>query len=201
MKIIRLKHEVARVPTRIYVDFSEIQGRITVVNDGIWQKFELIPAFMHVLTTCKYEEDSIKKEGPTVATTYLPLQVYGYFSRHSEAANSAIRSRIWLRFESCLDLWLSSFLQEQRRKGNRVVTRFSLWELSVGMERVLIWFGPKSYVAFPPHTHGWMPAWWVYYKQPLWGDLKMGRLQGISKKHFSKVFSDYHNSLLLITNT
>ena len=41
------------------------------VNQG--PKFELIQAFMHVLDTCKNEEDPIKNEGARVFTRFLPL--------------------------------------------------------------------------------------------------------------------------------
>ena len=53
-------------------------------------KFELIQTFMHVLNTCKNEEDRIKNEGARVFTKFLPLLVYGDFSRRSRAANSAV---------------------------------------------------------------------------------------------------------------
>ena len=43
------------------------------VGGGIWPKFELIQAFMHVLDTCKNEEDPIKNEGARVFTRFLPL--------------------------------------------------------------------------------------------------------------------------------
>ena len=43
------------------------------VGGGIWPKFELIQAFMHVLTTCKNEDDRIKNEGARVFTRVLPL--------------------------------------------------------------------------------------------------------------------------------
>ena len=36
-------------------------------------KFELIQAFMHVLDTCKNEEDPIKNESARVFTRFLPL--------------------------------------------------------------------------------------------------------------------------------
>ena len=42
---------------------------------------------MHVLVTCKNKEDPIKDEGARVFTRFLPLQVYGDFSRRSRAAN------------------------------------------------------------------------------------------------------------------
>ena len=40
---------------------------------GIWPKFELIQASMHVLVTCKNEDDRIKYEGARVFTKFLPL--------------------------------------------------------------------------------------------------------------------------------
>ena len=43
-----------------------IKGRNSVAN---LLKFKLIQAFMHVLVTCKYEEDPIKNEGARVDTT------------------------------------------------------------------------------------------------------------------------------------
>ena len=67
-----IKSEEARVATRLYVNFSDIPGH-SIDNVGIWQKFEFIRAFMHVLITYKNKEDSIKNEGARVAKTYLPL--------------------------------------------------------------------------------------------------------------------------------
>ena len=49
---------------------TSIKGRNSVAN---LQKFELIQAFMHVLVTCKNEEDQIKNEGARVFTRFLPL--------------------------------------------------------------------------------------------------------------------------------
>ena len=43
------------------------------VGVGILPKFELIQAFMHVLVTCKNEDDRIKNEGARVSTRFLPL--------------------------------------------------------------------------------------------------------------------------------
>ena len=53
-----IKNEGARVDTTLYSNFSDAQGQITlVVGAGIWPKFEFIQAFMHVLVTCKNEDD------------------------------------------------------------------------------------------------------------------------------------------------
>ena len=40
----------------------------SIVSGGIWPKFKLIQAFMHVLITCKYEKDPIKTSRENVMT-------------------------------------------------------------------------------------------------------------------------------------
>ena len=59
----QIKNEGARVLTTLYSNFSDAQGQITLVCCGIWPKIELIQAFMHVLVTCKNEDDRFKNEG------------------------------------------------------------------------------------------------------------------------------------------
>ena len=49
---------------------TSIKGRNSVAN---LPKFELIQAFMHVLDTCKNEEDPVKNEGARLFTRFLPL--------------------------------------------------------------------------------------------------------------------------------
>ena len=56
-----IKNEGARGFTTYYTDFSDAQGQLTVVSVWIWPKFKLYQAFMHVLVTCKNEEDPINK--------------------------------------------------------------------------------------------------------------------------------------------
>ena len=69
------------------------------VGGGIWPKFKLIQAFMHVLVTCENEDDRIKNERARVFTRFLPLYVFGDFSIRSRAANSAVLGPIWPNFE------------------------------------------------------------------------------------------------------
>ena len=52
------------------LNLTPIKGRNSVAN---LPKFELIQAFMHVLVTCKNEEDPIKNEGARAFTRFLPL--------------------------------------------------------------------------------------------------------------------------------
>ena len=56
MKKIRSKNEGARVDI-IQQFFRRARADNSGVGVGIWLKFELIQAFMHVLVTCKNEDD------------------------------------------------------------------------------------------------------------------------------------------------
>ena len=50
------------------------------VDGGIWPKFELIEALMHVLVTCKNEDDRIKHGGARMVTTFFPIiSIWGFF--------------------------------------------------------------------------------------------------------------------------
>ena len=60
---------VFKILSKNYI-LTSIKGRNSVAN---MLKFELIQAFMHVLDTCKNEEDPIKNEGARVFTRFLPL--------------------------------------------------------------------------------------------------------------------------------
>ena len=87
---------------------------------------------MNVLITCKNGEDSIKNERARVATTYLPLQVYGYFYRQSRGANSAVNCRIWQKFEQYRDfiVVLITCKNEEdpnKNEGARVATRLYIF--------------------------------------------------------------------------
>ena len=103
---------------------TSIKGRNSVAN---LPKFELIQAFMHVLVTCKNEEDPIKNEGARVFTRFLPLQVYGDFSRLPRAAYSAVHGPIRSNFELGRDfivVHLTCINEEDpiKNRGARVFT-------------------------------------------------------------------------------
>ena len=86
--------------------FSDAQGQITlelVVVSGrnvYTSKLSCMSSFV----TCKNEDDRIKNEGARVFTRFLPLSVYGDFSRCPRAANSAVLGPIWLNFELVRDV-------------------------------------------------------------------------------------------------
>ena len=55
------------------------------------------------LVICKNEEDTLENEDTRVVTTFLPLLVYGDFSRRSRAANSTDQGLIWPNFDPIRD--------------------------------------------------------------------------------------------------
>ena len=67
-----IKNRGVRVFTTLYINFSDVQGQITLVLVVV-SVIELIQAFMHVLLTCKNEVDQFKNEGARVFTRFLPL--------------------------------------------------------------------------------------------------------------------------------
>ena len=85
---------------------------------------------MHVLITCKNEDDQIKNEGARVVTRFFPLKVYGDFSNRSRAANSAVLGQIWPKFELVRDILvvlITCKYEEDliKNEGARVDTTFS----------------------------------------------------------------------------
>ena len=105
MKKIRSKIEALECSQHYTSIFRRARADNSGVGGGIWLKFDLIQALMHVLVTYKNADDSYKNKGARVVTTFFPLKVYGDFSRRPRAANSAVLGRIWPKFEI---LWLSS---------------------------------------------------------------------------------------------
>ena len=68
-----IKNEGAIVVTTLCQFFRRARADNSGVGGGIWPKFVLIQAFIHVLTTCKNEDDRIENEGTRVFTRLLPL--------------------------------------------------------------------------------------------------------------------------------
>ena len=70
---------LSSLPAKMNIDniihqfFRRARANYSGVGGGIWPKYELIQAFMHVLVTCKNEDDRFKNEGARVFTKFLPL--------------------------------------------------------------------------------------------------------------------------------
>ena len=73
MKKIRSKMKALECSQHYKQFFRRARADNSGVGGGIWPKVELIQALMHVLVTCKNENDRIKNEGGRVFTRFLPL--------------------------------------------------------------------------------------------------------------------------------
>ena len=75
-----IKNEGTRVATRLYVHFFRRLGADNSgVSGGIWLKFEIIQAFVHILVTCKNEDDSIKMKGLEWSQHFTHYKSMGIF--------------------------------------------------------------------------------------------------------------------------
>ena len=95
--------------------------------NGILTKFKLIQALIVVLMVCKNEEDPVKIESTRVVITFLPLYVYGDFSKLSRAGKSKVPGWILLNFEPIrviMGLLVACKNEEDpiKNEGARVVT-------------------------------------------------------------------------------
>ena len=62
--------------------FRHSRAANSVVSGPIWPKFELVQDFMHVLVTCKYKKDWIKKNREKVETSFSHYKSMGAFCCH-----------------------------------------------------------------------------------------------------------------------
>ena len=138
-----IRNDGVSVHNILHKFFRHSRAENSGVSGGIWPKFELIQAFMHVLVTCK-NDDSIKNEGARVVATFSHNKS-GDFSRRSRAVNSAVLGLIWPNFDLVLDIinvHVTCKNKEDpiKNKIARVIFPIiTLRELSVAMEtRVLI---------------------------------------------------------------
>ena len=53
--------------------FRRSRAANSIINGGIWPKFKLIQAFMHVLITCKYEKGSDQKQPRKCDAVVFPI--------------------------------------------------------------------------------------------------------------------------------
>ena len=146
MKKTRSKIEALECLQHYTSNFQTARADNSGVCGGTWPKCELIQAFMHVLLSCK-NEDLIKNEGARVFTRFLPLYVYGDFSRRSRASNSAVLGPIWPNFELVLDVKdvLVTYQYEEdpiKNRGARVFTtlyiNFSDAQRQITLELVVV---------------------------------------------------------------
>ena len=94
-----------------------IQGQVTPKSNPIRPKIKLVGAFMAVLVTSNFEDDSIKNERVRAWRQHFPIISLWEFFRHSRAANSVVSGPIWPKFELVRDLCMFSLPANIKRIG------------------------------------------------------------------------------------
>ena len=134
--------------------FRRSRAANSIVSGGIWPKFKLIQAFMHVLITCKYEKDPIKNSRENVMTLSMGIfsDAQGQLTLLSVVGSGRI-------LNSCKLLCMSSLPASIKRIRSKTVEKmwwrpfphYKPMGAIVAMEtRVLIWTASKPNAAFPP---------------------------------------------------
>ena len=89
MKKIPSKTKALECPQHYTAFFQTPRADNFTVGGGIWLKFELIQAFMHILVSCKNEDDRIKMKQLECSLDFSHYKSMG-FSRCPRADNSAV---------------------------------------------------------------------------------------------------------------
>ena len=130
MKRNQTKIERARVVTTLFIDFSHTQEQLTpksvMESCRNSNPFKLL---WLTLLPARMKKIHLENEGTRVVTTFLPLQVYGDFSKRSRAAYHKSFVEYCPISNPSKILWLSSLparikKNQSKMKELRVVTRF-----------------------------------------------------------------------------
>ena len=74
-----VKNGASVLKTSYIIFFRRSRADNSGVGGGIWPKFELIQAVMHVLVTCTNEDDSIKNKGARMVTKFPLISLWRFF--------------------------------------------------------------------------------------------------------------------------
>ena len=94
-----------------------IKGRNSIAK---LPKFKLIQAFMHVLVTCKNEEDQIENEGARLFTRFLPNKSMGIFQDAQGQLTLQSTVRSGQISNSSKTLWLSSLPAKMKKFRSKI---------------------------------------------------------------------------------
>ena len=82
-------------------------------------KIELDQAFLPVLVTSSFDDDSIKNEQASMGTAFSHYKSMGKFFKHSRAANSVVSGPIWPNLNLSKILCMSSLPASLKRIGSK----------------------------------------------------------------------------------
>ena len=101
--------------------FSSLKGKLLQICGLIRPKIELDRAFMPVLVTSNFDDDSIKNER-AAWRHHIPIISLWELFRRSRAGNSVVSGPIWPKFEPVRDLMhvlITCKYKKDRIKSNR----------------------------------------------------------------------------------
>ena len=140
--------------TTLYINFSDAQGQITlelVVVSG--RNLDSIKLSCMSSLPARIKDDSIKNEGARLVTTFLPLQVYGDFSRSSRQLTPVL-DLTWPNFELIrdgIDILVTCKNKEDsiKNEGARSLHYNSMGAICCHENRVLIRWDKNLMHPFP----------------------------------------------------
>ena len=126
----RLTNWLQRYSSSKMWNFCHSRASNSKMSGLIRPKIELDRAFMPVLVTSNFDDDSIKTEQASMETPFSHYKSMGKFFRRSRAANSVVSSPIWPKFKLVRDFMhvlITWKYKKDRIKSNweKVETPFS----------------------------------------------------------------------------
>ena len=126
----RLTNWLQRYSSSKVWNFCHSRASNSKLSGLIRPKIELDQAFMPVLVTSNFDDDSINNEQASMETPFSHYKSMGNFLRRSRAANSIFSSPIWPKFKLVRDFMhalVTWKYKKDRIKSNRekVETPFS----------------------------------------------------------------------------
>ena len=136
------------------LNFRHSRASNSKVSSLIRPEIKLVWAFMPVLVTSNFDDDSIKNERASMETVFSHYKSMGNFL-DAQVVIGPIRPKFELIWDFMHVLVTCKYKKDWIKNNREKVEKFffpivSQWELSVAMEtRVLIQSAPKPYAAFP----------------------------------------------------
>ena len=123
-------------------NFRHSKASNSKVSSLIRPEIKLVRAFMLVLVTSDFDDDSIKNERASMETTFSQYKSMGKYFRCSRAANSVVKGPIWPKFELVRDFMhvlVTCKYKKDRIKNNREKVETSFSPLQVNGGFLLQW--------------------------------------------------------------
>ena len=160
----RLATWLLRTSSKVW-NFRHSRASNSKMSGLILSKIKLARAFMSVLVTSNFDDDSVKNEHASMETPFSHYKSYGKFL-DSRAANSVVSGPIWLKVELVRDFMhvlvtckykKGSDQKQPRKGGDTIFPNISQWGLS----------GSGLGDAIKRFLQCWVKVKYWFYRSPL----------------------------------